>query len=456
MRFGTLPAAAAVLLAAACSTAGPTVSPGLPIAGEQARAVLAPRGAAHGPSSGTIKHVVIVIQENRSLNNLFYGFPGARTVGYGYDSHNRRINLAQIGLETRWDVGHSATSFFQACNGTGSIPGTDCQMNGFDKEYAGCGQCPVPHPQYAYVPHAESKPYFDIGRQYVLADEMFASNFDASSFVSHQYIIAGQSESAVDWPFSAWGCPGGSGDKVAMVGPQRQVPDGYEVACWDTTTLGDELDKAGLSWAFYTSVWDGDGGVWSAYQAINHIYHGPDWAKDVITPQTRFFKDVSKGALRDVSWITPTCANSDHAGCGSNTGPSWVTQIVNAIGESKYWSSTVVFVFWDDYGGWYDPQPPAYVDYDGFGIRIPMLIVSAYAKKGRVTHVHYEHGSILKFVENTFGLGRLSASDTRAKAPGKDVFDFSKPPRPFVPIQSPYDRAYFMQQPIDLRIPDWE
>ncbi|HVR46567.1 MAG TPA: alkaline phosphatase family protein [Candidatus Binatia bacterium] len=454
MKFGILPIAAAALTLAGCG-GGSAASPGPPVAiGPQSRTFV-PRGGERGPSSGKIQHVVIIVQENRSLNNLFYGFPGARTVRYGYDSHNKRVKIAPIQFETHWDVGHGSKDFFQACNGTGRIPGTDCRMNGFDKEYAGCGPCPVPHPQYAYVPGSETKPYFDMGKQYVLADEMFASNFDGSSFVSHQYIIAGQSESSVDWPFSAWGCPGGPSDKVAIVGPQRQVPDGFEVACWDTTTLGDELDKAGLSWGFYTSQWDVDGGVWSAYQAINHIYNGPDWGKDVITPQTDFLDDVSKGKLRAVSWITPTCANSDHAGCFSNTGPSWVAQLVNAVGESQYWDSTAIFVFWDDYGGWYDPQPPKYLDYDGLGIRIPMLILSAYAKKGHVSHVHYEHGSILKFVEDTFGLARLSASDSRANSV-KDAFDFSKPPRAFVPIQSPYDRAYFMHQPVDLRAPDPE
>jgi phospholipase C len=115
------------------------------------------------------------------------------------------------------------------------------------------------------VPHSETKPYFDIGRQYVLADQMYASNFDASSFVSHQYIIAGQAESSINYPFSKWGCPGGPSDMIGTVGPQRQFPTGYEVVCWDPTTLGDELDQAGISWAFYTGTINGDEGIWSAY-----------------------------------------------------------------------------------------------------------------------------------------------------------------------------------------------
>jgi phospholipase C len=285
---------------------------------------------------------------------------------------------------------------------------------------------------------------------------MYASNFDGSSFVSHQYIIAGQSQSAVDYPPGSWGCPGGMGDRVAEVGPQRQIPDGFEVACWDTTTLGDELDNAGISWAYYATSYSGLPGLWSAYQVINHIYNGADWGKDVISPPSRFLNDVKKGRLRSVSWITPTCADSDHAGCNSNHGPSWVSSIVNAVGESKYWDSTAIVIFWDDYGGWYDAQPPAYADYDGLGVRIPMLVVSPYARQGRVSHVHYEHGSILKFVEDIFGLPRLAQSDTRAKSLAKDCFNFNQPPRKFKKIASPLGIDYFMHEPPDPRPPDTE
>lgn len=404
-------------------------------------------------SSGKIKHVVIVIQENRSFNNLFYGFPGAKTAKFGYNHLGQKIRLQPITLETWWDVEHDAKGYFAACNGTGSIPGTDCRMNGFDREYAGCSSgCPM-DPTYAYVPHGETKPYFSMGEQYVLADQMYASNFDASSFISHQYIIAGQAESAVNYPWSSWGCPGGQYDEIGMVDEQRNLPSGYEVVCWDPTTLGDELDNAGVSWAFYTATVSGDFGIWSAYQAIDHIYNGPDWKKDIVTPQTTFFKDVDNGKLPAVSWITPTWENSDHAGSGHNTGPSWVASIVNAIGESKYWNSTALFIFWDDYGGWYDPEPPAYVDYDGLGIRIPMLIVSAYAKKGYVSHTHYEHGTILKFVEERFGLPAMASSDARANS-ADNAFDFNRAPRPFKKIPSPYDRAFFMHQPMSGHPPD--
>jgi phospholipase C len=423
---------------------------------EAARAVFAAR---HASGSSKIQHVVIVVQENRSFNNLFYGFPGATTTEYGYNSKNQKIKLGQIPLETTWDLEHSAEGFFLSCNGTGSIPGTNCQMNGFNQEWTECGEggypkCPISNPQYAYVPHAETKPYFDIGKQYVLADQMYASNLDESSFIGHQYIIAAQAEKSVNYPNAAWGCEGGSGDEVQIIGPDRQVPYGQQAPCFNDNSLGEEADRAGVSWAFYTGPVGGVGKLWSAYEANKYVYYGPDWTNDVITPQTQFFTDVSNGNLRQISWITPTCNNSDHAGCGGNGGPDWVASIVNAIGQSQYWDSTAIFITWDDPGGWFDPEPPAYVDYDGLGIRVPMLVVSAYAKKDYVSHVHYEYGSILKFTENIFGLAQLSASDTRATSPAGACFNFNQPPRTFKAIPSALGRQYFMHQPPDLRPPD--
>ncbi|MGB8909623.1 MAG: alkaline phosphatase family protein [Candidatus Cybelea sp.] len=96
------------------------------------------------------------------------------------------------------------------------------------------------------------------------------------------------------------------------------------------------------------------------------------------------------------------------------------------------------FIFWDSYGAWYDPEPPAHLDNDGLGFRVPLLIISPYAKQGHVSHVHYEHCSILKFTENRFGLPRLTSCDTRANSPD-DAFDFSQSPRKFVPIKGLYD-----------------
>jgi phospholipase C len=448
---GALYAAAigAVSLAlSACSSTGSSMLPA-PTAHTLVRT--------HHQTGNPIQHIVIVVQENRSFNDLFYGFPGAKTMKYGYESNGDKITLAPVSLATSWDIEHDLAGFIASCNGTGTIPGTDCQNNGFNNEYWGCySNCPDPVPPYSYVPHSETKPYFYLGHHYVLADQMYASNLDASSFISHQYIIAAQAQSAVNYPDNFWGCPGTQYegyDDIDTITSYR----GYgspEAMCWDEPTIGSEMDDAGLSWAFYASKIDSNvGGIWSAYQNIEPIYYGSDWKNDVISPQTTFFDDVSNGKLRDVSWITPTWTNSDHAGSNSTTGPSWVASLVNAIGNSQYWDNTAIFIMWDDYGGWYDPEPPAYKDYDGLGMRIPMLIVSAYAKKGKVDHTQYEHGSILRFVEDTFGLATLAASDKRATAPDA-AFDFKKAPRSFKTVPSDHGIDFFKRQAPDHRDPD--
>jgi phospholipase C len=445
---------------AGCSGSPSSGSAPLPVTSQSSRILDAVRMAApRAKVSGKIKHVVIIIQENRSFDDLFQGFPGADTQSYGYTSTGAKVTLQPVGLEAPWDIDHSSTSFFEACNGTGSLPGTNCQNNGFDREYVGCGgggpPCPNAHPMYGYVPRSESQPYFDMASKYVIGDRMFTSHLDASSFISHQYIIRANASSSVDYPSSTWGCDGGPSDQVNTINQQRQIGSPI-TPCYDTQTLGDELDTAKLSWGYYTASIYGDGNIWNAYQAIKHIRYGKDWSRNVITPQTKFFDVISSGKLPVVSWVTPTCENSDHAGCGSNTGPAWVTSLVNAVGESKYWKSTAIFIMWDEYGGWYDHVPPQMVDYDGLGMRVPLVIISPYAKKGFVSHVQYEHGSILRFTEDQFGLPRLAASDTRANSPEDDCFDFTQKPRKFVPFKAPLDKNGILAQPPDHRVPDTE
>jgi phospholipase C len=427
---------------------------GAPIAQPEQTAggVQPPIGALPNTAAQKIDHIIIIVQEGRSFNNLFLGYPSTRNYGYAGD---KKIRLKPVSLATKWNIIVNG----RWCNGTGKLPYTECRMNGFNREGWTCDQrgfprCPIKDPPYAYVPHAEAAPYFEMAKQYVLADQMFPSNYDGSSFVSHQYLIAGQADGTTGYPIGGtWGCPGGPSDRIRTL-------DGYGnsvQACFNGTTLGDELDGAGVSWAYYASPVDGGvkpcarsnesqtgafggDGIWSAYQAIEHICYGPDWEKDVISPPSRFLTEVANGSLRTVTWVTPTYANSDLAGNDSSTGPSWVASLVNAIGNSKYWKSSAVFIFWDGFGGWYDPVPPPYLDTGGSGVRVPMLIISPYAKSNFVSHVHYETGSILRFVEDRFGLGQLAASDKRAASP-EDAFDFTQAPRKFVPIKSPRDAS---------------
>jgi phospholipase C len=116
----------------------------------------------------------------------------------------------------------------------------------------------------------------------------------------------------------------------------------------------------------------------------------------------------------------------------------------------------VIFVQWDDWGGMYDHVAPPYKNYDSLGFRVPLLVISPYAKKDFVSHVQYETASVLRFAEDLYGLPQLAAADRRATSPASDCLDFSQAPREFVPIEAPKGPKFFLHQKSDDRIPDYE
>lgn len=393
-------------------------------------------------STSPIKHVVFIIQENRSFNNLFMGYPGALTQNYGYDQNGDKIALHAQRLNQEWDLNHSSVGFFTACDGQGKLPGTDCKMDGWNGEGGGGGQ--PKNFAYAYVPQKEVAPYWNMAKQYVLADHMFPSNLDGS-FVSHQFAVAGYASGAVDYPTAMWSCQGGPSDTVKTLTRQRAYGPSIPM-CFTNPTIASEADAAGVTWHYYAGALIGDGNLWNTFGADSAVYNGPDWTADVISPPSRFLTDIGAGRLSNITWIAPTGENSDHPGFPGNGGPAWVASLVNAIGTSSFWKSTAIFIMWDDPGGWFDPVKPPHKDYDGFGFRVPLIVISPYAKQGYVTHVQYETASVVRFIEDTFGLAQLAASDTRAKDPNGDALDYSQAPRTFTKIAGARPNAYWIRQ----------
>jgi phospholipase C len=427
--------AAALCILAACSSSNGFM------AGGTSRSV----NLSEAPHTATpIQHVVFIIQENRSFNNLFMGFPGATTATFGYDKSGTKIDLQPINLSTAWDVGHDAQASFTDCDGQGSLPDTDCKMDGWNQE-GGYGSYPS-NAAYSYVKKSQIAPYWTMAKQYVLADETFSSNLDGS-FIAHQYTVAAYASHAVNFPAGIWGCAGGSGDRLPTLKKNRTFGPLIE-ACFQNPTIASEADAAGVTWRSYAGPVDGDGNLWNAYQADAPIYYGSDWKADVISPPSQFLSDVAAGTLANVTWITPTFETSDHPGMSASEGPSWVTSIVDAVGTSKFWNSTAIFVIWDDWGGMFDPVPPVYEDYDGLGFRIPLIVISPYAKNGSVTHTQYETASVLRFIEDNFGLARLNKADARATDPASDatVFNFQQRPRKFKQIGGSKPAAYWLHE----------
>lgn len=426
----------AVLTAAGCAgSASPLVLRDLPVRSEALLRTARPQ------KMSPIKHVVFIVQENRSFNNLFEGYPGATTAKYGYDEYGNKIKIRARPLSEAWDIGHFSEAYFRACHGKGKPRGTNCRMDGWLEE--GTVQSAPPDPEYSYVPRREIKPYWAMAQQYVLGDNTFASNLDGS-FVSHQYIVAAYASSAVDFPETSWGCQGGRSDDVGTLTSERERGDSIR-ACFNNPTIASEADAAGVSWRFYAGQIYGDGGLWSSYQADKAIYEGPDWATNVINPPSQVLTDIASGKFAAITWITPIFKTSDHPGADASQGPAWVASIVDAIGGSKFWKSTAIFVFWDDWGGMFDPVPPPYEDYDGLGFRVPLIMISPYAKQGYVTHVRYETASVLRYMEDNFGLAPLAKADSRANDPANDAFDYKQPPRQFKKISGSEPAWYWRE-----------
>jgi phospholipase C len=209
--------------------------------------------------------------------------------------------------------------------------------------------------------------------------------------------------------------------------------------------MADLLDAKGVTWRYYAPSSTSDSFyILSAYQAIRHIFFGPDWQKNVLSPETKVLTDIASGQLAQVTWIVPAFNNSDHPGAPAQ-GPDWVASIVNAIGNSKYWSSTAIFISWDDWGGWYDHVPPPQIDNMGLGFRVPVIVVSPYAKHGYVSHVTREAGSFLRFTEEDFNLPSLGTRDALVDD-FADCFDYTQQPAPFIQIRTVHTREFFLAQ----------
>jgi phospholipase C len=413
----------------------------------------AARGVPESSTPPFIKHVVIMIQENRSFDNLFAHYPGADGAWYGKTKDGSTVRLHMHGLLSWRDIDHTWQGFQIEYDGG--------KMDGFSKIGLGAEGRQGPAGIYAYQfvdPH-EIAPYWTLAHQYVLADRMFETQ-SSGSFIGHQDLIAGGTainryQSLINDPYpvgplTAWGCDADSKTRTSLITVKhRFLPNEGPFPCLSYPTLRDSLDRGEVSWKYYAPPFGKDGRqppiglIWTAFDAISAVRYGPEWTNNISAPETNIFKDIRQNTLPAVSWVIPDWRNSDHPGRQVVGGPSWVAQVVNAIGEkSALWNTTAIVVVWDDWGGFYDHEPPPQLDYQGLGIRVPMLVVSPYAKRDYVSHTQYEFGSILRFVEDNWGLRRLGTTDGRANSI-VDVFDFSQPPRAFQPIPAAFPRSYF-------------
>jgi phospholipase C len=467
-----------------------------------------------------VQHVVVVIQENRTPDNLFGSdvqggtpqLPGADLVASGKCSKETHPPaLMPLPLDTCHDPnhGHSLNKLPYLNANAWVVTYDGGQMDGACTTSFVPPLCTLPlPPQYAQLSYVENsssliQPYFDIATRWGFANYMFQTN-QGPSFEAHQFLFSGTSapdyygdphENCYStygthcWGWFAaenyasvngvLGCPGTS-DTIYEIDPgaaEQYYPlpgPTPGVPCYNHNTMATLLDANNVTWAYYPQGPNPNVSLWTAPNAISGIClpldpaglascWGAEWMSNVnphippAVPQkgqmAPILTDIQNCQLPQVSWVIPDGVWSDHPGCPSTgclydnhtqsghiMGPSWVADIVNAVGASTacdggkgYWNDTVILITWDDWGGWYDHISPSQTGAPGigypnrtgtqyvYGFRVPLLVVSAYAKQRYISgkcgvspypscpnlqapYVH-DFGSILNFIEYAFGTG---------------------------------------------------
>jgi phospholipase C len=391
---------------------------------------------AHRSTTLTLpKYVIVMVQENRTVDNLFQKQPGVDTQNYGIDSHGNQIPLTKIHLQSPIDCDHSHHAFVVDVT------------QGFD--VPSCGKLAPPDAAFSYVKPSDITQYTALATQYAFADEVLQSN-EGPSLPAHIYLIAATSQN----PGSNWnladafgsraegpgdskpsGCdanPGKRDLQVDMTTPFPGVEGNPIFPCINPLTIFNELDSAQISWKYYTPNVDGR---WTAPYIIQSLFDNDK--ANVITPETTVLSDIQNGQLAQVSYVIPSCNNSDHSGCG-NGGPKWVASVVNALGASSYWNQCAVIVVWDDWGGWFDhvafrhPGSNSVDPYE-YGLRVPLIAIGPYARSNYVDHTQRDFAAIPHFVEDVYGLASLGQLDAQTDDLFS-MFTFSGKPRKFTPI----------------------
>ncbi|HZR31813.1 MAG TPA: alkaline phosphatase family protein [Terriglobales bacterium] len=457
-------------------------------------------GAIAAPAQiSSFKHVVVIVQENRTPDNLFQGLckppfgprNNCRTnpaepskydilTANWVDKHslNGTTQPTRVSLGTNYDLSHTHGAFLSMydngrMDGAGDIP---CIR-----------KCP-PKPQFKFVDNSSGilNPYLVLATQYGWANYMFQTN-QGPSFPAHQFLFGGTSAPSAAADAAATfaaenmtgshiaGCIAPAGTTVSVVDPDNgneEEPGPYP--CFEHQTMADLLARqpSPLSWKYYAPE---AGSIWTAPNAIQHICQssgpggqctGASWKQNVDLTPADVLTDIRTCNLPNVSWVIPIGQNSDHAGTPNGIGgPSWVAAIVNAIGTNHrcrdgelYWNNTAIFITWDDWGGWYDHEAPTILpgiqgDYQ-YGFRVPLIVVSAYTPAGYVNNIRHDFGSILRFIEHNFNLGSLGFADARSPTYLTAFFQLNQLPRIFQKVGAPLDASFFLNDERPPEPPD--
>jgi phospholipase C len=387
-----------------------------------------------------IDHVVFVIKENRTFDHMFGRFPGANGATKGVICDGTVVPLQPAANKAGSPL-HSFSAGLTAINGGA--------MNCFDQLKDGTNL-----EGYVQYRRRDIPNYWSYAKHFALADRFFSSVYGPTT-VEHLWTLAGQSDRFVDVEREDQGGVGKPGEFCRdrsermqsfkkLTNTEKRIAYRLEEAsdilelterfwmerwpCTDIKILPDLLEKRGISWKYYK------GGTrhQKAIKMIRHVRFGPMWNRVVANEQ--FDKDVRKEHLPAVSWLVPPQYLNEHPPHGICQGENWTVRRLNLLMESRYWDSTVVFLTWDDFGGFYDHVPPPHVDLYGMGPRVPALVISPWARGGHIDHRTYDFSSILKTIEELYGLPSLGQRDAHAR-PMWNSFDFNQVPLDPLPLK---------------------
>jgi len=339
-----------------------------------------------GVAQAQIQHVVVIIKENHSFDNYFGLFPGANGATTGKSKTDKNIPLTPMSDKP------------VNCTHTWAAAHKDMDGGKMDGFYDECAADAYVQAQPSLIPN-----YWAYAKAYGLADNFFGQ-IAGPSFPSHMYIFSENSGNAVDIPNTSgavgWGCDAAAkGATVKSIEPSTGAVY-YQPPCFTMTTMADTIDAAKVTWRIYSAQPAQGGYVFNFGSYYNNFWSGTQRANDV--PNAQFCGDVTSGKLPQVSWITPPVGASDHPPFSITTGENWTVSQVNCLMNSPYWSSTLMLIVWDDWGGFYDHVAPADAGFFGYGMRVPLLVISPYAKPGYVGHTLYSFDSINKEIETIF------------------------------------------------------
>lgn len=383
----------------------------------------------------TIQHIIFLIKEDRTFDNMFGRFPranGATTYRTPDGTVHPLNHTPNKILETMTKDPEAAHIAYD----NGKLLGFSQIRGAFQTDPATGQRIDLSDSQLypSDIPN-----YWRYAQTFTLTDNFFSS-VNSNSFPNHLFTIAAQSANTDDVPSNLfasthpdrWGC---DADRNALV--EQRFPNGslrYVYPCFNFRTLTDVLDEHNVSWKYYAPTRDQPGYKWSALDAIKHVRFGPDWTTKVVD-QAGFVGDARAGKLPTVSWLVPLDKDSEHPYLGTTCdGENWSVQQINAVMSNRQeWNHTAIILVWDDWGGFFDhvrppkgPNPTSM-----YGWRVPAIIISPYARPHYIDHTFYTFSSMLRFAEDVFHLPSLNANDRNANSL-LDAFNFRQ--KPLVPL----------------------